>query len=82
MKLDVDMLLIQEIFIIMRLNRQYKVGTPIRFKWYYNGDRYRNPNPQFIVKEGVVANHDILYNVIIHVPESDTYFGVLTEDII
>ena len=66
----------------MRLKREYKVGIPIRFKWYYNEDRYTNPNPQFVIKEGIVESNTCLNDVIIHVPQEDAYYCVLTIDII
>lgn len=82
MKLGVDTLLIQETFITMRLKREYKVGTPIWFKWYYNEDRYTNPNAQFVIKEGVVDSNTFMNEVIIHTPQEDAYYCVSTSDIV
>ena len=77
------MLLIQETFIIMRLKREYKEGTSIRFKWYYNTeDRYTNPNAQFVIKEGIVDSNTFMNEVIIHVPQEDAYYCVLTSDVV
>lgn len=66
----------------MRLKRVYKVGTPIRFKWYYNEDRYTNQNAQFVIKEGIVDSNTLMDEVIIHVPQEDAYYCVLTSDVV
>ena len=66
----------------MRLKREYKIGTPIKFKWYYNDDRYQNPNAQFVVKEGHVDSNTALNEVIVHVPQEDAYYCVLLDDVI
>lgn len=66
----------------MRLKREYKVGTPIRFKWYYNGDRFTSPNPQYTIKNGYVDSNTCLDDVIIHDPKEDVYYCVLTSDIV
>ena len=75
-------MLIQETFIIMRLKREYKVGTPIQFKWYSNEDRYTNPNAQFVIKEGIVDSNTFMNEVIIHAPQEDAYYCVLTSDVV
>ena len=75
-------MLIQETYITMRLKREYKVGTPLRFKWYYNADRYTNPNAQFVIKEGIVDCNTFLNEVIIHVPQEDAYYCVILTDVV
>lgn len=66
----------------MRLKREYKVGTPIRFKWYHNEDRYTNQNAQFVIKEGVVDSNTCLNDIITHAPQEDAYYCVSTSDIV
>lgn len=65
----------------MRLKREYKIGTPIKFKWY-NDDRYQNPNAQFVVKEGNVECNTVLEDVIVHVPQEEAYYCILLNDVI
>ena len=64
----------------MRLKIEYKIGTPIQFKWY--SDRYTNPNAQFVIKEGIVYSNTFMNEVIIHVPQEDAYYCVLTSDVV
>lgn len=66
----------------MKLKREYKVGTPIRFKWYYNGDQFTNPNPSYVIKDGCVDSNTCLDDVIIYNQEEDMYYCVLLSDVI
>ena len=66
----------------MKLKREYKVGTPIRFKWYYNNDQYISPNSQFIVKEGIVDSNTFLNDVIIYCEKDNAWYSIPAENIV
>lgn len=66
----------------MRLKREYKIGTPIYFKWYYDWkDEYENPN-NFEIKEGVVDSNTFLNDVIVFNRKENNYYSVPTENIV
>ncbi len=66
----------------MRLKREYKIGTPIQFKWYYVWkDKYENPN-RFEIIEGVVDSNTFLNDVIVFNRNENKYYSVPTENIV
>ena len=65
----------------MKLKREPKVGTQVRFKWF-NEDRFTNPNAQFVIKEGIVYSNTCLNDVIIHAQQENAYYCVLIDDVV
>jgi hypothetical protein len=66
----------------MKLQRTYKKGTLIKFKWYDNyRDRLENPS-NFRVIEGIVEDHSFFNTVIVYNGHDDVTYGVDCNDII
>ena len=67
----------------MRLQRTYKKGTLIKFKWYDNyRDQWDNPS-NFRVIEGIVEENTLLFNqVIVYNGHDDMTYCVNTDEII
>lgn len=68
----------------MKLQRTYKQGTLIKFKWYDDyRDRWENPS-NFRVIEGVVQYHDHLFfdNVTVHNSHDNVTYIIYCDDII
>jgi hypothetical protein len=66
----------------MKLQRTYKKGTLIKFKWYDNyRDRLENPS-NFRVIEGIVEDHSFFNTVIVYNGHDDVAYGVDSNDII
>lgn len=66
----------------MRLQRTYKKGTLIKFKWYDNyRDQLDNPS-NFRVIEGIVQENTFLNEVIVYNGHDDMTYCVNTDEII
>ena len=66
----------------MRLQRTYKKGTLIKFKWYDNyRDQLDNPS-NFRVIEGIVQENTFLNDVIVFNRKENKYYSVQTENIV
>lgn len=66
----------------MRLQRTYKKGTLIKFKWYDNyRDQWDNPS-NFRVIEGIVQENTFLNEVIVYNGHDDMTYCVNTDEII
>ena len=66
----------------MRLQRTYKKGTLIKFKWYDNyRDQWDNPS-NFRVIEGIVQENTFLDEVIVYNGHDDMTYCVNTDEII
>jgi hypothetical protein len=66
----------------MKLQRTYKKGTLIKFKWYDNyRDHLFNPS-NFRVIEGIVQENTFLNEVIVYNGHDDITYCVNTDEII
>lgn len=66
----------------MKLQRTYKKGTLIKFKWYDNyRDQWDNPS-NFRVIEGIVQENTFLNEVIVYNGHDDITYCVNTDEII
>ena len=66
----------------MRLKRDYKIGTLIKFKWYDNWrDEYENPD-NFRVEEGIVQDNTYLDDVIVYNGHNETTYAVPNHNIL
>lgn len=66
----------------MRLQRTYKKGTLIKFKWYDNfRDQWDNPS-NFRVIEGIVQENTFFNDVIVYNGHDDMTYCVNTDEII
>lgn len=66
----------------MRLKREYKIGTPIQFKWYDSwNDKVENPD-NFKVLEGTIDSNTALDEVIVYSEHEKMFFIVKNEYIL
>ena len=67
----------------MRLKRDYKEGTFVKFKWYDNWrDEFENPN-NFKVIEGHIEVNEYAFNeVIVHDGHENKFYAVPCENIV
>jgi hypothetical protein len=66
----------------MRLKREYKIGTPIQFKWYDTWkDEVENPD-NFKVLEGTIDSNTIFDVVIVYSKHERMFFIVKNEYIL
>ena len=66
----------------MRLQRTFKEGTPIKFKWYDNYRDYWENKDNFRVVEGIVQENTFMNEVIVYNEQENTTYCVHYEDVI
>jgi hypothetical protein len=66
----------------MRLKRDYKIGTLLRFKWYDNWrDEFERPD-KFRIIEGMVDSNTFMDEVIVYNGHEEKYYAVRNEYIL
>ena len=66
----------------MRLKRDYKIGTLLKFKWYDRWqDEYEKPN-NFRIAEGRVESNTLMNEVIVYNGHEQKFYAVRNEHIL
>ena len=66
----------------MRLKREYKAGTLVKFKWYDRWqDEFERPD-NFRITEGCVKSNTFMDEIIVYNGHENNWYAVPTENII